>query len=113
MRDSARRRVHAAALGLTVALIVLVAASLLVDGLSPARALLALLATAPLGYGWLRLRRRDRRVYAWMTLVTIPYMALAVTEAVANPAARMWAGACLFAAFALFVALIACLRTTR
>jgi uncharacterized membrane protein len=113
MPESARRRAHAAALGLTIVLIVLVAASLLADGLSLARTLLALLATAPLGYGWLRLRRGERRVYAWMTLVAVPYMALAMTEAVANPAARAWAGGCLFASLALFIVLIACLRTTR
>jgi hypothetical protein len=113
MPDSARRRAHAAALGLTIVLISLVAASLLAEGFSLARAFLALLATAPLAYGWLRLRRGERRVYASMTLVAIPYMALAMTEVVANPAARAWAGGCLFASFALFIALIACLRTTR
>ena len=113
MPDSARQRVRATALALTIALIVLVAASLLANGLSLSRALLALIATAPLSYGWLRLRNGNRRVYASMTLVAIPYMAFALTEAVANPAARLWAGACLFTAFALFVALIACLRATR
>jgi uncharacterized membrane protein len=111
--DSVRRRLHAAALVLTIGLLVLVAASLLAGGWSTPRLVLALIAAGPLVYGWIRLRRGERRAYAWMTLVAIPYMALALTEAVANPAARIWAGACLFTAFALFIALIACLRATR
>ena len=113
MADSVHTRIHKAALALTVALIALVAASLLARGPTLSRFLLALVATAPLGFGLWRLRKGERRVYAWMTLVAIPYMALGLTEAVANPHARLWAGACLFTAFALFTALIACLRATR
>jgi uncharacterized membrane protein len=113
MQDALRRRVHALALALTVGLIVLVAGSILASGWSFPRLLLAATAAAPLAYGWIRLRGRERRVYAWMTLVVIPYIALALTEAVANPTARLWAGACVFTAFGLFVALIACLRATR
>jgi uncharacterized membrane protein len=65
---------------------------------------------------WLPLRgllRRRRRTYAWATLCVIPYFVLGVTEAVANPMQRLWAGACLAIALALFVALIAYLRLTR
>jgi uncharacterized membrane protein len=113
MADSARKRVHDVALALTITLIVLVAAWVLARGPTLFRVLLALAATGPLGVGLWRLRNGERRVYAWMTLIVIPYMALGLMEAVANPHARLWAGACVFTAFALFAALIGCLRATR
>jgi uncharacterized membrane protein len=113
MPAPAWRRIHGVALVLVAALIVLVGAALLAGRPSLPRLGLALVATAPLAYGLWRLRSGERRVYAWMTLVAIPYLALALTEAVANPQVRTWAGACLFTAFALFVALIACLRASR
>jgi uncharacterized membrane protein len=48
-----------------------------------------------------------------MTLAVAPYLALALMEVLANPAARIWAATCLLIAFALFVSLIAYLRATR
>jgi uncharacterized membrane protein len=101
------------AIGLTVALIALVAAWLLSARLSLGRALLAVAATAPLWIALPHLLRGVRRTFAWMTLATIPYLVLAVTEAIANPTARAWAGACLFVGFALFVVEIGYLRVTR
>lgn len=94
-------------------LIAIVAGWVLSTGVSLARMFLAIVATLPL---WIPLRRLiggERRTYAWMTLCVIPYFVLAITEAVANPAARAWAGVCLVVAFGLFVGLIGYLRVTR
>jgi uncharacterized membrane protein len=99
--------------GMLAALIALVIAWQLSKQVSATRFALALLLSAPL---WLPVRglmRGDRRTYAWATLCVIPYFILGVTEAVANPLQRAWAAACLTAALALFVALIAYLRMTR
>lgn len=82
-------------------------------GWSTARALLAGVLTAPLWLALVGLSRGRRRTYAWMTLALTPYMVLAIMEAVASPHARVWASACLFACFALFVLLISYLRATR
>lgn len=74
---------------------------------------LAVLATLPL---WLPLRgllRGARRTYAWATLCVIPYFVIGLTEAIANPRERAWAGACLMLALALFTGLIAYLRLTK
>jgi uncharacterized membrane protein len=54
-----------------------------------------------------------RRTYAWMTLAVTPFIVVGITEAVANPESRAWAGVCLFLGFALFVLLVAYLRATR
>ena len=48
-----------------------------------------------------------------MTLAVTPYIVVGITEAVANPASREWAGLCLLAAFLLFVLLVGYLRVTR
>jgi uncharacterized membrane protein len=48
-----------------------------------------------------------------MTLAITPYIVVAITEAVASPPSRAWAGLCLIVAFVLFVLLIAYLRVTR
>jgi len=106
-------RLRRTAVGLTFGLIVLVAAWLLAGRLSAARALLAVGATAPLWIALPHLLRGVRRTFAWMTLATIPYLVLALTEAIANPAARAWAGLCLLVGFALFVSQIGYLRVTR
>ena len=54
-----------------------------------------------------------RRTYAWMTLAVTPFIVVGITEAVANPESRAWAGVCLFLGFLLFVLLVAYLRATR
>lgn len=69
--------------------------------------------TLPLLIALPRLLAGHRRTYAWMTLAITPFLIVAITEAVANPAARAWAGLCLLVAFLLFVMLIAYLRVTR
>ena len=108
-----QQRLQRTAISCTIALLALVAAWLLAGRYSAERALIALLATTPLWLGLWRLLAADRRAYAWMTLVVIPYIVVGVMEAIANPAARVWAGACVFAAFTLFVVLIGYLRATR
>ena len=75
--------------------------------------LLGVALTLPLWAPLPGLIRRRRRTYAWATLCVVPYFALGVTEAVANPAARAWAGTCLSLALVLFAALIGYLRVTR
>lgn len=106
-------RVYRIVLALTGALIALVVLWQLSAGMGAGRLLWAALLTAPL---WLPLRgliRRNRRVFAAMTLCVTPYVVLGVTEAVANPGARWWAASCLSCALALFVTLVAYLRVTR
>jgi uncharacterized membrane protein len=56
---------------------------------------------------------RQRRTFAWASLLTIPYMALGMTEIIANPAHRAIPAALLLLAFAWLVALVAYLRVTR
>ncbi len=54
---------------------------------------------------------RQRQVAA--TLLTVPYLGYGLMEVLANPGARRYAGALVLLAFALFVALLACLRLSR
>jgi len=74
---------------------------------------LALLWLAPLAVPLPGLFRGKRHTYAWATLLVVGYVALALTEVVANPHSRAVAAAILFVSFALFVALVAYLRLTR
>jgi uncharacterized membrane protein len=48
-----------------------------------------------------------------MTLCLAPYLVIALTELVANPASRFWSTATLVLSFTLFLLLIAFLRVTR
>jgi uncharacterized membrane protein len=82
-------------------------------GFSIADAVLIVALTLPLLIALPRLLAGHRRTYAWMTLAITPFLIVAITEAVANPAGRAWAGLCLLVAFLLFVMLIAYLRITR
>jgi uncharacterized membrane protein len=70
-------------------------------------------ALVPLALPLRGLLRRDRRAYAGATLCAIPYLVVALTESVATPERRVWAGVCLVLAFSWFVLLIAALRTSR
>nr|WP_298723821.1 DUF2069 domain-containing protein [uncultured Steroidobacter sp.] len=82
-------------------------------GFSIADAVLIVVLTLPLLIALPRLWAGHRRTYAWMSLAVTPFLIVAITEAVANPAGRAWAGVCLIVAFLLFVLLIAYLRLTR
>jgi uncharacterized membrane protein len=82
-------------------------------GFSVGDAVLIVVLTLPLLIALPRLLAGHRRTYAWMTLAVTPFLVVAITEAVANPAGRAWAALCLVVAFLLFVLLIAYLRVTR
>lgn len=82
-------------------------------GLSAGDVALIAALTLPLLVALPRLLAGHRRTYAWMTLAVTPFLIVAITEAVANPAQRAWAGLCLLVAFLLFLLLIAYLRVTR
>lgn len=57
--------------------------------------------------------RSRRYTFAWTTFIAIGYVALALTEIVADPGRRLVPTAMLLAAFALFLALVIFLRATR
>lgn len=83
------------------------------DGLSIWEMVLIAVLALPLFIAVPKVLAGDRRTYAWLTLAVTPYIVVGITEAVANPASRVWAGACLLMGFLLFVLLIAYLRVTR
>jgi uncharacterized membrane protein len=107
------RQLRLTVVGGTVALIVLVSIWRLAGGVSIGELLLIAVLITPLGIALPRLRRGERRTYAWATLAVIPSLVLALTEVIANPAARPWSAGCMFLAFAVFVMLIGYLRLTR
>ena len=88
---------------------------------------LSLLAWTTAGYPWLLcvlavlpllaplngLLRGRRHTYAWATLFAIPYLAFALTELLANPAARWVAAMSLLLVFAWFCTMILFLRVSR
>ena len=75
----------------------------------PICALAALPLLAPLS----RLVRGRRHTYAWATLFAIPYLAFALTELLANPAARWVAAASLLLVFGWFCTMVLFLRASR
>lgn len=75
--------------------------------------LLALLWLVPLLPALPGIVNGKRYTYAWSTLLVTGYVALALTEIVANAAQRGIATLMLLVAFALFVALVAFLRVSR
>jgi uncharacterized membrane protein len=83
------------------------------DGVSAWDMVLIAALTLPLLIALPKLLAGDRRTYAWMTLAITPFIVLGITEAVANPASRVWAGLCLMMGFLVFVLLIAYLRASR
>lgn len=110
---SAAIRSQHISLALLAGLIALIIAWQLASSVTPRSVGIGLALSLPL---WLPLRgisRANRRSFAWATLCVIPYFVIGTTEAVANPVARVWAGACLALSLALFVTLIAYLRLTR
>jgi uncharacterized membrane protein len=88
---------------------------------------LSLLAWTTAGYPWLMcvlaalpllaplngLLRGRRHTYAWATLFAIPYLAFALTELLANPAARWVAAMSLLLVFGWFCTMILFLRASR
>jgi len=97
---------------LVFALIASVVAWQLSSGISATKLLMSAILTCPLWAPLRGLMRGDRKTFAWATLCVIPYFILGVTEAVANPQRRVWAGACLALALAVFVLLILYLRVS-
>jgi uncharacterized membrane protein len=85
---------------------------------------LSLLAWIPAGYPWAvcaiavvsllaplqGLIRGRRYTYAWATLFAIPYLVLALTELLVNPAARWVAALSLLLVFAWFCTMLLFLR---
>lgn len=98
-----------------LALLAALAAALVAWQRAPlaAGSLAPLLWLVPLLFPLPGLIRGKRYTYAWSTLVVIGYVALALTEIIAQPPARSLPAAILFVSFALFVALVAYLRVTR
>lgn len=99
----ARRAVLAAWAALVVSVAAWPAA-----GTGPA---LAFVAALPLLLPLPGLLRGASRTLRWAPLTLAPALALALTEVVANPAARTVAGITLLLALAAFAAVIAALRT--
>jgi|JRYD01.1.fsa_nt_gb uncharacterized membrane protein len=110
---SSTAKIATACAALSFALIAIVVAWQLSNGISPERLLAAAVLTCPLWAPLRGLLRRTRKTYAWATLCVIPYFILGITEAIANPQRRLWAGLCLTLALSLFVALILYLRATN
>ena len=59
------------------------------------------------------LMRGRRHTYAWATLFAVPYLVFALTELLANPAARWVAAMSLFLVFGWFCSMILFLRVSR
>ncbi len=74
---------------------------------------LCVLAVLPLLAPLHGLTRGRRHTYAWATLFAVPYLAFALTELLANPAARWVAAISLLFVFAWFCTMILFLRVSR
>jgi uncharacterized membrane protein len=111
--DAIARRTRIAVASTLASLIMALVAWRVNTGLSIGDVVLIVVLTLPLLIATPRLLAGHRRTYAWMTLAVTPFLVVAITEAVANPAQRAWAGVCLVIAFVLFILLIAYLRVTR
>lgn len=98
---------------LTIWLWVAVAASLLAWILAGYPWPICFIAVLPLVVPLNGLVRGRRYTYAWATLFAIPYLAFALTELLANPAARWVAAASLLLVFTWFCAMILYLRASR
>jgi uncharacterized membrane protein len=107
------RRVGSVVVALTLVLMLVLCAWIIAPGVTLRRIFIAIVATAPLWVCLPKIIAGHRRVCALLTLLLVPYLVLALTEAIANPVARPWAGMTLFVAFGLFVTLIAFLRVSR
>lgn len=110
---STAKTLSTACVALTFALMAVVVAWQLTQGVTSTRLLAAAVLTCPLWAPLRGLLRLSRKTYAAATLCVIPYFILGITEAIANPRGRAWSGACLALALLLFVALILYLRATN
>jgi uncharacterized membrane protein len=97
----------------TVAIWAAVAASLLCWTLVGYSWFLCAIAALPLLAPLRGLILGRRYTYAWATLFAIPYLIFAVTELLANPAARWVAAASLLLVFGWFCSMILFLRASR
>jgi uncharacterized membrane protein len=97
----------------TVVMWAAVASSLLVWIAAGYPWLLCVLAVVPLLVPLHGLMRGRRRTYAWATLFAVPYLVFALTELLANPAARWVAGLSLLLVFGWFCTMILFLRASR
>ena len=75
--------------------------------------LLCVVAGAPLLAPLPGLLRGRRYTYAWASLFAMPYLAFAVTELLANPAARAVGSVSLLLIFAWFCSMVLYLRASR
>jgi uncharacterized membrane protein len=98
---------------MTIWLWLAIAASLLAWSLAGYSWPICILAVLPLLAPLHGLVRGRRYTYAWATLFAIPYLAFAVTELLANPAARWVAAITLLLVFAWFCTMILFLRASR
>lgn len=110
-RTLPRKLRNAALITLTMLLAVLLAWRAL-DGLSVGDGVLLGVLTLPVWFALPGLWQGRRRTYGWMSMAITPYLILGITEAVANPAQRLWAGACLLLALVLFALLVGYLRVS-
>jgi uncharacterized membrane protein len=76
-------------------------------------ALVAVLLTLPLALPLPALWRRKRAAALWTGYLLAPYLALALMEAVANPAARLTSALVTLLVLLTLFALVAWLRTSR
>ncbi|HEY7639027.1 MAG TPA: DUF2069 domain-containing protein [Steroidobacteraceae bacterium] len=100
------------ALVATVLLLALIARWVLVAP-SIARIVVGSILALPFALAAPFLYARHRRTYAWLTLALAPPLVLGLTEAVANPATRVWSSLFVCIVLAAFVVLVAYLRATR
>jgi uncharacterized membrane protein len=103
----------AAARRISIGLWALLSLSLLAWGLAGYSWWLCGLAVLPLLAPLSGLLRGQRYTFAWASLFTIPYLAFAVTELLANPGARLVAGVTMLLVFAWFCSLVLFLRVSR
>jgi uncharacterized membrane protein len=75
-----------------------------------ARAVLAVVAAAPLLLAVPGLRRRQRYTYQWLTVVLVIYVGAALVEVVATLGGSLFSGIVLFAALIELVLLLALIR---
>lgn len=98
---------------LTIGLWIAVASSLLAWMTAGYPRLICVLAVLPMLAPLNGLLRGRRHTYAWATLFAIPYLVFALTELLANPAARWVAATSLLLVFAWFCTMILFLRVSR
>jgi uncharacterized membrane protein len=98
---------------ISIGLWALLTFSLLAWGLAGYSWWLCGLAVLPLLAPLSGLVRGQRYTFAWASLFTIPYLAFAVTELLANPGARIVAAVTLLLVFGWFCSLVLFLRLSR